>query len=321
MKIPFGKELANLKVPSLLPAKQEGGGALTPAGKRAAMQLPPTKTPFDAYQRSKLIKLLNFEAFVQGRSVLEVGCGLGDLLIEMSKFKPKELYGVEGDAALVAQAKNYIEGTGAELVQADVRRLPFPENSFDVVLVMYELQHLFDKNELSKVIREVTRVSRQWVILVEQTAPERIEMEDLTLHPVSYYKEKFKTEAYRPKVEKDIRNVKYKVKVEEKDKDAGGFRLRKYEHLHVNASKYVFTSDRNPWHWIRWVFSPLLYLMGFPRSVMRPPIGENKLPDSKLAMKLQKWSLPMVIGLDDIFKAQGGTTVMWFEKERLFRRG
>ena len=184
------------------------------------MQLPPAKTPFDAYQRGKLIKLLDFGKFVEHKSVLEVGCGLGDLLIEMSKYRPKELYGVDGDPELVEQAQKYVEGTGAEVIEADVRDLPFPEKSFDVVLVMYELQHLYDKHELADVIWEVTRVSRQWVILVEMTAPERIEKEDLTLHPVEYYKEKFKEYAYRPDPKESHDYVKYIVKVDQKE-DAG----------------------------------------------------------------------------------------------------
>ena len=54
--------------------------------------------------------------------------------------------------------------------------------------------------------------------------------------------------------------------------------------------------------------------MGFPRSIMRMPSGNEKLPDSELAMKLQEWSLPMIMGLDDIFRAEEGTTVMWFER-------
>lgn len=300
MKIPFQKELANLKVPSLLPSKkpQDGEGKNLPQApaKRSAFQLPPTKTPFDAYQRSKLIRLLNLGGMVPNRSLLEVGCGMGDLLIEAAKYKPREIYGVDGHADLIEKAKEYTAHLGADVSVADVRDLPFPEKSFDVVLVMYELQHLYDKRELLKVIEEVKRVCRQYVILVELTSPERIEKEGLTLHPVDYYKEKFK---------------------EKGDK----FHLRKFEHLHTKASGYVFTSGSNPWHWIRWIFSPLLYLMGFPRSIMRMPSGNEKLPDSELAMKLQEWSLPMIMGLDDIFRAEEGTTVMWFERERLFKRG
>ena len=256
---------------------------------------------------------------VPNRSVLEVGCGLGDLLIEAAKYQPKELYGVDGDKELVAEARRYTEGTGAEISVADVRNLPFPEKSFDIVLVMYELQHLYDKYELAKVIQEVTRVSRQWVVLVEQTAPKRIEKEGLTLHPVEYYKEKFKSDSYRDDQGEKHDWAEFQVKA--RKKDLGTFRLRKFEQLHVKASRYVFTGGSNPWHWIRWLFSPILYLMGFPRSIMLPPVGEHKLPDSKLAMQLQKWSLPMLVGLDDIFRAEGGPTVMWFEREKLFRRG
>ncbi len=298
MKKYLPEKFRSIKFPSLLTDAVQRKEKLLPTSlPKSAAQLPIPKTPFDHYQRSKLIQLLKFGQYVGGRSVLEVGCGIGDLLLEMHKYQPKELYGVDSTAASIEFAKQYLKDIDVDLSVADAVNLPFPDNSFDVVLVMYELQHIDKDWMMKKVVNEVARVARHWVILVEETAPESYRHENIVRRTVDDYKNAFK-------------NV-----------EDSRFFLRSTEYLHVNASRYIFTGANNPWHWIRWVFSPLLYLMGFPSSWMKIPLGETDLPESKIAMLLQKWSLPFTSSLDNIYKSNDGTTAMWFEREKLFGRG
>ncbi len=267
---------------------------LPDSGPKPTLQLPNRQTPYDQYRRNKLIKLLKMHELAGGKSVLEIGCGVGDLLLEISKFKPRELYGVDSDPEMIGFAQQLLEGIEVDLLAADVRRLPFPEKSFDVVVVMFELQYILDKHQLQQVVHEICRLSRQWIVLVEDTSPEGKKEEDHLRRPMETYKEAFKKER---------------------------FYLRRTDFLDVSASEYVFTGKSNPWHWIRWFLSPLLYLMGFPKELMRPPVAENELPDSKFALFLQKLSLPFMTSLDEIVKSGSGTTIMRFERERLFRRG
>jgi SAM-dependent methyltransferase len=275
-------------------AKLKRNKLLPQSGQRRAVQLPIPQTPFDHYRRRKLVGLLRFQQLVPYRSVLEVGCGVGDLLMEIKKHQPKELYGVDGSKENIALARQYLEGVEVDLSVANARSLPFPEKSFDVVFVMFELQHILDEVQMLRVVREACRVSRQWVVLVEDTAPNVQKKQGYIRRSVDDYKAFFKNEKYH---------------------------LRQAELLGIAASKYVFTSGSNPWHWLRWLFSPLLYLMGFPKSVMKPPSGNEELPTSGLALSLQKFFLPLVTGLDDMVKTGVGTTVMRFERERLFGRG
>ncbi len=261
---------------------------------KSAVQLPIPQTPYDLYRRNKLIKLLKMNELVEFRSVLEIGCGVGDLLLEISKFNPRELYGVDGDPEMIGMAEKFLAGVKVDLMVSDVRRLPFPEKSFDVVVLMFELQHILNEKELDKVVYEVSRLSRQWVVLVEDTSPVEKRETGYVRRPVEVYKELFKKKR---------------------------FYLRKTDFLDVSASQYVFTGKSNPWHWIRWLLSPLLYLMGFPKEWMRLPIAESELPESKFALLLQKLSLPFMTSLDEIVKTGSGTTVMRFEREQLFRRG
>ncbi len=256
--------------------------------------MPEPRTPFDVYRKQKLINLLNLKQLAEGRSVLEIGCGIGDLLKEIAKYNPKELYGVDSSPKMVAYAKAFLKEEKVDVQVANPFRLPFPEKSFDLVVVMDEFQHVFTEKDAEKLFYEVCRVSRQWVILVEETAPEQKTVGKMLLRTVQKYKDEMKKKR---------------------------FYLRSANFLDIAATSYIYTSRRNPWHWVRWVFSPLLYLIGFPSSVMKMPTSEEKIPDSELAMKLQAFTLPFATSLDGIFRKVEGTTVMRFEREQLFRRG
>ena len=259
-----------------------------------AVQLPIPLTPFDQYRRKKLVKMLNLRGLATGQSVLEVGCGIGDVLLEVSKYKPKELYGIDSSEEMISIARQFLEGVSVDLWVTKSRRLPFPEKSFDVVILMFELQYITNKDDLDKIIYETCRVARKWVVLVEDTAPAQEMKSDHICRTVEAYRDEFRKKK---------------------------FHLRKTTYLDESASRFVFTGDVNPWHWIRWVFSPVLYLMGFPREWMKLPTGRMDQPDSKFAILLQKLTLPLVSGLDELFKPGKGITAMRFEREQLFRRG
>lgn len=275
-------------------AERQQAVLLPAAEARPALQLPIPRTPFDTYRKSKLIGMLNLRHLAEGRSVLEVGCGVGDLLKEIAKYRPKELYGVDANPKLVAYAREFLKEERVDVQVANMFRLPFPEKSFDLVVVMEELQYVKNDKQLDKLVYEVCRVARQWVILVEETAPEPAMKNGMLCRTIERYKEEMKKKR---------------------------FHLRKVEVLDIAASSYIYTSRKNPWHWLRWLFSPVLYLMGFPSSVMKMPSEAEKIPDSALAIKLQSVTLPFATTLDGVFRKVEGTTVMRFEREQLFRRG
>ncbi|MBK9015981.1 MAG: class I SAM-dependent methyltransferase [Saprospiraceae bacterium] len=295
MKYILPRDISTEKMLSFLKrAEKRQVKLLTDGEEKPALQLPIPRTPFDIYRKDKLIKLLNLRQLAEDRSVLEIGCGVGDLLKEIANYKPKELYGVDSSEKMVAYAREYLKDEKVDVQLANVFRLPFPEKSFDLVVVMSEFQHVPDNKQVERLIYEVCRVSRQWVILVEETAPEEMIKDNLIARTIEQYKAEMKKKR---------------------------FFLRSVDILDIAATSYVYTSRRNPWHWIRWVFSPLLYLLGFPSSVMKMPTNEEKIPDSELAMKLQAMTLPFATSLDSVFRKVEGTTVMRFEREQLFRRG
>ena len=99
-----------------------------------------------------VLKLLDKNGF---NKILEVGCGSGILLPELSK-RCESLYGVDTHNEL-DKVKMMLqnEGIEADLSKGDVLDLPFKEEMFDCVVCVSVLEHI--KN-LDKAINEIQRV-------------------------------------------------------------------------------------------------------------------------------------------------------------------
>ena len=264
-------------------------GQLGPSANDAPFELP--QTPFDKYYRHKLLKKLQLKN-LRDKSVLEVGCVAGDLLRVAATFQPKELYGVDQSPEALEMARHFLKGIDVDLDVAPVSDLPFPGQSFDMVFVMFELQHVTNK-QLMAVIEEVCRVSRQSIVLIEETAGELQMGDGLIYRPVKAYKDAFKKQR---------------------------FHLLQTDYLDVAVSRSVISQPMVWLRWLRWLFSPLLYLLGFPSSWMKPPPGIERPAAPKWVGQLQKIFLPLTSGLDDMLPASKGITIMRFEREKLFRR-
>lgn len=83
-------------------------------------------------------------AEVEGRSVLELGCGNGSLAVHMMSWRPQDLTCVDlGDSVLAARKNlSQISESGWEVIQEDLTR--FRRNGFDIVYCIGVLHHLSD---------------------------------------------------------------------------------------------------------------------------------------------------------------------------------
>jgi SAM-dependent methyltransferase len=101
---------------------------------------------------------------------LDAGCGTGVFLAELTALHP----GVEpwgGD--LSRDALRFAMQTGHHrLAQFDVRRLPFPDASFDLLLSNDVLQHL-GRQGAAEAVREAVRVLRPGGLFLVRTAARR----------------------------------------------------------------------------------------------------------------------------------------------------
>ena len=91
-----------------------------------------------------VIRLLGIPA---AKRVLQLGCGSGIALTHISRLcSPKVMMGIDIDATLLGESADRLheQRVGAHLVQADVRDMPFPDHSFDLVFdfgVLYHIEH------------------------------------------------------------------------------------------------------------------------------------------------------------------------------------
>lgn len=94
-------------------------------------------------------------------SVLEVGCGDGQVLTELAHrgFGPG-LVGVEVSETAATMARHRTEIDS--VVTFDGRRLPFPDSSFPVVIATHVLEHV---TEPAVLLREMRRVSSSFVVI------------------------------------------------------------------------------------------------------------------------------------------------------------
>ncbi len=93
-----------------------------------------------------------------GTRLLEVGCGAGAVLAVLGQeFPGVKLFGVDIEPKQLEFARTHLERSGVEatLAQADALALPFEDESFDHVWMMWFLEHVADP---PSALREARRV-------------------------------------------------------------------------------------------------------------------------------------------------------------------
>ena len=115
----------------------------------------------------------------RGSRMLEVGCGRGVALPVLARLcAPQYLAGIDIDPDALADARRRLTDRGvvAGLMRADVRRLPFPADSFDVVIDFGTCYHI-SSPELA--LAEIARVLGSGGLFVYETP-----LSQLMSHPV-----------------------------------------------------------------------------------------------------------------------------------------
>lgn len=114
-----------------------------------------------------------------GGRVLEVGCGRGVALPGLARLlRPSRLVGLDLEPAFLDEARARLDSTGirAELVPGDVRRMPFPDATFDLVVDFGTCYHIAGPG---RALAEIARVLAPGGLFVEETL-----LSQLLSHPV-----------------------------------------------------------------------------------------------------------------------------------------
>lgn len=103
--------------------------------------------------------ILRLAGPLQGRSVLDVGCGDGTLARVLARNGARRVCGCDPDPRMVGQARAGATGNGirVDLAVARAQALPFADNTFDVVTCITVLAFIPDANAA---LREMARVIR-----------------------------------------------------------------------------------------------------------------------------------------------------------------
>jgi len=104
----------------------------------------------------------------KGSKILDVGCGLGDTTLMLSKcFEDTRLTGLDQDMELIEEAKaaNQAGHSTMQFVTGDAQQLPFPDNSFDFAFTRYLLHHVPDG---LTALKEMKRVCKSGGIVFAQ---------------------------------------------------------------------------------------------------------------------------------------------------------
>ncbi len=107
-------------------------------------------------------------AETEGTSILDAGCGEGFLTDYLARRDSSlRLTGVDMSSEAIAYAEDMF-GERVRFRMGNVYKLPFSDNSFDVVLCSEVLEHLDDPDLAT---RELTRVARRHVIITVPNEP------------------------------------------------------------------------------------------------------------------------------------------------------
>lgn len=111
-------------------------------------------------RQQALLKLLKHQGIytLEGKRILEVGCGAGEILLEYMGYNahPCDLFGI--DALPAELSKGHARSQNLGLSCADGQRLPFLDRSFDLVTQYTVFTSILDQEIRKNIAREMLRV-------------------------------------------------------------------------------------------------------------------------------------------------------------------
>ncbi len=120
------------------------------------------------------VKLILKETLLEGKSVLDIGCGIGGITVGLVKdFLAGKVIGIDVEEVVCKLAIERVQKAGLcdiiEIMRVNPGKFPFADNSFDIVFSKDSIVHISDKEFLAEEVYRVLRpggcfVASDWMI-------------------------------------------------------------------------------------------------------------------------------------------------------------
>lgn len=101
---------------------------------------------------------------VNGRRVLEVGCGTGGTGMSLAQYGANmTLFDMSPDSLELSRRVFHHQGLKGSFIQGNMLHLPFADNSFDIVVSFGVLEH-FQAEEIVQALKEMKRVAGETIV-------------------------------------------------------------------------------------------------------------------------------------------------------------
>jgi ubiquinone/menaquinone biosynthesis C-methylase UbiE len=176
-----------------------------------------TYDQYRSYPKSLITKVIELGRIKAGSAILDLGCGTGNAASRLLEIMSCKIIGVDMSSHMLKIAKE----KSLQVIRTDIdkHRLPFMDNSFDMIITFYAIHQM---SNLASLFSECNRILHDGELIILTSSHEQIEK----VHPV--IKQFFPSYVDIDKGRfPDIQRVDYLL-------DSAGFKDIKHEELCVN---------------------------------------------------------------------------------------
>ena len=160
--------------------------------KRGENVIPGDDNPYYRYKRRKFLKNFLDTIDFQSKNVLEIGCGPGGNLRHIAvNYAPSHLFGADVLPKMIEVATKNLSAYNVNLVKIDGARLPYSDQEMDVSLTVTVLQHNSNENTFKSLTKELARVTKKAIVIMEDIGNAQSDTGEWILRPVSAYRSAF----------------------------------------------------------------------------------------------------------------------------------
>lgn len=101
------------------------------------------------------------------KRILDAGCGRGFYLYGINSYKfVKEIHGIDINEKYLKIAKNINQDKRVKIKKSNIYKLPYENNSFDLIICSEVLEHLKDDKKALKELHRVLKPNGKLIITV-----------------------------------------------------------------------------------------------------------------------------------------------------------